>query len=110
MDTPYGEDNESRRERAKRFEMAHTIREPEIPAGGHHIWGWFWRLSNMRGASDAGPCPLTVDATEAFARVTGERIAREEIDVLLDMDIEYRNAIAELRQEAEEEAEAGRRE
>lgn len=88
--------------------MAHTIREPEVPKPGRHIWEWFWRLSNMRSANDNGPAPLTVDAIEAFARVTGERVSREETDLLLDMDIEYRNAIAELRQEAEDEAEAER--
>lgn len=88
------ENGETRAERNARFGMAHkTPDEPEIPKAGEHVWEWFWRLSTQRRSGMAGAEAFGWEAIHAWARLTGTIVRPEEVEMLVMMDLAYRNEV-----------------
>jgi hypothetical protein len=69
--------------------------QPEISDDYEHVWTWFWQLNARRQQGMNGPQAITFTEIEAWSRLTGERLLREEITILIRMDDGYRQALAE---------------
>lgn len=86
---------------------------PYIPTNAAHLWDWFWTLSSQRTESH----PLRFGDIDSASRLLGWNVRQPEIEVLLSMDIAYRDELRieqsamEARQkwEAEQRGGKGRR-
>ena len=56
---------------------------------------WFYQLSATREWGEAGPKPILPSEIEAWSRLTGTTVSRDDAKALLDLDILYRNVCAE---------------
>ena len=91
---------ETRRERNKRYDMAELSPEEIIPRPGwEHLWEWFWHLDGQREQGANGPNPLNYLQLDAWQRLTGEIVRREEIQILMAMDRSYLSAFSQERAE-----------
>lgn len=97
----------TRREQNERFNQAHLTPDVEPPEDGEHIWDWFWHLSGHRHQGMNGPQPLTYQDVDLWSRMTGTKVLREEIAILMRMDTAYLNAVAECNEEQRKRAEEG---
>lgn len=73
-----------------------------------HLWVWFWHLDGQREDGTNGPQPLSYLQLDAWQRLTGEIVRREEIKILLDMDRVYLSALRQERAEQQERREKER--
>jgi hypothetical protein len=71
---------------------------PPIPAEMSALWGWFLELSAARPGAFSGVSPITFEAIEAWARLTGARPRPEEVRLIRKLDDLYREVIAEKEQ------------
>lgn len=62
---------------------------PEIPPELEHLWVWFWQLRTANPSAGFGPTPLSFGEMDAWQRVTGNRLAPWQVDVLLAMDAAF---------------------
>jgi hypothetical protein len=60
-----------------------------------YLLDWFWDISTIRLMGVNGPNPLTLHDIEAWVRVTGNILLREEVMVLRRMDFAFMQAVAE---------------
>jgi len=49
-------------------------------------WDWFLELDRARRHGGFGPEPLAYADIEAWARLTGRRLSREDVVILVDID------------------------
>lgn len=96
------ENGETRRQRNVRFGQAERNKPVIVPAGGGHVWDWFWRLSNRRRS---GPEPLSYAEVGEWQRLTRTPIRPEEVEMLMKMDGAY---LTEVRKEQAAAAERAR--
>lgn len=61
---------------------------PDLAA---HVWGWFQELSTGR-TGGFGPNPLTWECIDAWARLTGTRLAPWEVRAIKALDLAYLTA------------------
>jgi hypothetical protein len=59
---------------------------PELPEACADVWTWFLELNAARGAGAFGPVPLAYGELDAWARLTGRRLARHEVRWLKTID------------------------
>ena len=86
----------TRREFNERFDKAdENPDEPEIREDIEHIWAWFWQLHARRQNGANGPQAISYPEIDAWSRITGELLLREEVGILIRMDDGYRQALAE---------------
>lgn len=63
-----------------------------IPEAGHHLWGWFWQLSNVRASTKQ---PISYPDIDSWARVTGTPVTPEECSIIIAMDAMFRKTLEE---------------
>jgi hypothetical protein len=71
------------------------MRGPECPVLLRHVWAWFSQLSNMREWGDGSPRAIRASEIAAWSQLTGNRPTPREINIILDLDIRFRNITAE---------------
>lgn len=81
------EKQETRRERNAKF--GKDSPDVDVPDAGQHIWEWFWKLSAQRDRS-MGVSPLKMADVWAWNDLGRISINPNEFDILLDMDLAYR--------------------
>ncbi len=80
--------------------MAEKNPDEILPADSWlHLWVWFWHLDGQRENGHSGPQPLNYLQLDAWQRLTGEIVRREEIKILLNMDCVYLSALRKERAE-----------
>lgn len=57
-----------------------------MPDEIQYLLDWFWDIDRCRTAGFSGPNPLTLNEMEAWSRMTGNFVRREEFEVLRGMD------------------------
>jgi hypothetical protein len=70
---------------------AKLLTGPPFPESIDYLWDWFRELDRARTHSMNGPDPLTYQAIDAWARLTGREPAPHEVDALLSLDAVFRN-------------------
>jgi hypothetical protein len=93
-----GKDIVSKREMYERFGRDELIQEPEVPEEGESLWTAFWGLNRRRPQGMNAPQPLTYSEIDAWSRLTGEILLREEIAILTYMDDAYLDALSSERE------------
>jgi hypothetical protein len=93
------EQGATRHQQLTRFQQATgkahpDLTPPDVPAEAGHVWRWFMDLNNGR---QAGDLPLTWEAVDAWARLTGRSLTAWEVDALRRMDTAWLRAGAEER-------------
>lgn len=63
----------------------------------------FWKVSRLRTAGMGGPDPLLPQTYTSWMAITGTHLLREEVEVLMDMDMAF---LAAWRREATKQREA----
>lgn len=87
----------TRSERAVRFGMGHTVPDLTPPEHGEHHLTWFRDLSAGRQAGLNGPQPLSCQEIMSWLALTGERLTREDVLILRQMDDAYLTGVREWR-------------
>ena len=59
---------------------------PKFPAALAYLWVAFDRLSSRRGSTGFGPAPISWPEIDAFARLSGIRLAPWEVEILEALD------------------------
>jgi len=67
---------------------------PPFPVPLAYVWSWFSQLHGARGAG-FGPCPLTWLDLDAWSRFTGNVPTPWEVELLMALDAEYLNSLAD---------------
>ena len=70
---------------------------PEPPEGGDLLWGVFMELSGARGSNGFGPNPLSWQALDAYARLSGVGLTPYEAETIRAMDLAFMAAWSEAR-------------
>lgn len=93
------EQGATRHQQLSRFRQATgkahpDLTPPDVPAEATHLWRWFMDLNAGRQAGDV---PLSWEALDAWARLTGRRLTSWEVDALRRIDTAWLKAAAEER-------------
>lgn len=80
--------------------MRFPAHEPSLSPAASHLWGWFMDMHQSRQAGLDGDLPLSLSDMEAWQRLTGTIVLREEWAILRAIDAAF---ISESRQIAAEE-------
>lgn len=62
-----------------------ALEPPPVPWAAMHLWEWFLELNGARPIT-APPTPLGYDAIAVWARLTGRRLRRIELEWLKALD------------------------
>jgi len=94
-------DGETRRQRNERFDVD-TPEAPVLDPDFDYLMDWFWELHQGRSMGMGDGEPLSFTEIEAWVRLTGTVIRREEVRILMTIDRAYLHAKGEERQAQEE--------
>jgi len=72
---------------------------PVIPDAVMHVWEWFWKLNARRVPGFDSMAPLTYSEIYHWSALTRTQIATQEINMLIQMDDVYLQAISAERKE-----------
>lgn len=87
-------EGETKAELFERFGQADKIPpEPNLPAVGAYLWGWFVDLSSRR-LPGMDITPIVWSELRAWQELRRLDIRPEEVDVILSIDVAYREAMA----------------
>ena len=80
-------------ERATGRAPPELVGECALPPALAHVWEWFCELSNARPAGFYAVAPLSYEAMESWARLTGHRPTPAEVALLRRLDDAFREAM-----------------
>jgi len=76
-----------------------TPEAPDIPDAAMHVWEWFWRLNARRPPGFDSMAPLTYSEIYHWSALTRTQITPDEINMIVQMDDAYLQAISAERKE-----------
>jgi hypothetical protein len=59
---------------------------PQFPEAVRYLWSAYWEIRSRRGGNGFGVVPITWGDIDAFARLTGARLAPWEVKVITALD------------------------
>lgn len=77
----------------ERFGMETPEFTSEYDGGFDHVKAAFWRLSNLRTNGMNGPDPIQPSTILDWIKLSGERLSRDEVKMILAMDVAYIGAL-----------------
>ena len=100
-------DGETRAERNERFGVeTPAFEDAGYDGSGDHIITLFWRVSGLRSYNFSGPDPLRPETVLGWLQVSGDKLSRDELMILFDMDAAYLRAHHNLSREQQKKSEA----
>jgi hypothetical protein len=84
---------------AKAALYAAQLAGPPIPVLLSYLWGWFLELHSARGTNGFGAGPLSYPDFAAWAKLTGRRVHRWELQALKLLDNEWLRTQSEAAKE-----------
>lgn len=71
-----------------------VVVDPDLPDYAEHLVEWFWTLRDASGSNGFGFNPINYSLIESWVKMTGEIITPAEIEVIVAMDVVFREEMA----------------
>ena len=72
---------------------------PDVPDQVIHVWGWWWHLNSRRAPGFDAMSPLSYSDIYHWSALTRTQITPDEINMLIQMDDAYLQAVNAERKE-----------